>query len=65
LREIIGEIQVVTTPSEIRLETQKGAVEGAFLRAAGSQQINLVAGAGFELVNGRLGSNSAIEQSAG
>jgi hypothetical protein len=40
-----GEIQVVTTAKEIRLETKKGALEGAFLRAAGGQQINLVAGA--------------------
>jgi hypothetical protein len=33
--DLIGEIRVVTTPEEIRFETQKGAVEGAFLRAAG------------------------------
>ena len=48
LRDLMGEIQVVTTPTEIRFETKKGAVEGAFLRAAGGQQTNLVAGAGFE-----------------
>ena len=48
LRDLIGEIRVVATPEEIRFETKKGAIEGAFLRAAGGQQINLVAGAGFE-----------------
>jgi hypothetical protein len=47
LRGIVGEIRVVKTPNEIRLETQKGAVESALLRAAAGQQINLVAGAGF------------------
>jgi hypothetical protein len=47
LRDLIGEIQVVTTPQEIRFETKKGAVEGAFVRAASSQQISVVAGARF------------------
>jgi len=45
LMDLIGEIRVVTTPEEIRFETKKGAVEGAFVRAAGSQQIRVVAGA--------------------
>jgi hypothetical protein len=49
LRGIVGDVQVVTTPEEIRLETQKGTIEGAFLRAAGTQQINLVAGARFAM----------------
>jgi hypothetical protein len=45
LRDLIGEIQVKATAEEIRFETKEGALEGAFVRAAGSQQINLVAGA--------------------
>ena len=45
LRDLIGEIQVVATPEEIRFETKKGALEGALVRAAGGQQISLVAGA--------------------
>ena len=48
LRSLIGDVQVVTTPEEIRFETKKGALEGAFFRAAGSQQLSVVAGAGFE-----------------
>ena len=48
LRDLIGEVQVIATPEEIRFETKKGAVEGAFVRAAGGQQISVVAGAGFE-----------------
>jgi hypothetical protein len=44
----LGEIRVVTTPEEIRFETNEGALEGAFVRAAGSQQFSMVAGAGFE-----------------
>jgi hypothetical protein len=45
LHNLIGDIQVVATPEEIRFETKKGAVEGAFVRAAGLQQISVVAGA--------------------
>jgi len=45
---VIEEIRVVTTPEEIHFETQKGALEGAFLRAAGSQQTFVVAGACFD-----------------
>ena len=48
LMDLIGEIRVVSTPEEIRFETQKGALEGAFFRATGSQQTFVVAGAGFE-----------------
>ena len=48
LLDLIGEIQVVATPEEIRFETKKGALEGALVRAAGGQQIRVVAGAGFE-----------------
>ena len=48
LRNLIGDIQNVTTPDEIPFETKKGALESAFVRAAGSQQISVVAGAGFE-----------------
>jgi site-specific DNA recombinase len=48
LHSLIGDVQVITTAQEIRFETKKGAVEGAFVRAAGSQQISVVAGAGFE-----------------
>jgi hypothetical protein len=44
-RGLIGEVQVVTTPEEIRFETKKGALEGAFIRAAEGQQISMVAGA--------------------
>ena len=47
LRNLIGDIQNVTTPEEIRFETKKGALEGAFVRAAGSQQVSMVAGARF------------------
>ena len=45
---IADDAQVVNSREEIRLETQKGAIEGALLRAAGTQQIDMVAGAGFE-----------------
>ena len=48
LRDLIGEVQVIATPEEIRFETKKGAVVGAFVRAAGGQQLIVVAGAGFE-----------------
>jgi hypothetical protein len=48
LMDQLGEIRVVTTPEEIRFETNEGALEGAFVRAAGSQQLSMVAGAGFE-----------------
>ena len=37
----------VATAEEIRFETKKGALEGAFVRAAGSQQ-SMVAGACFD-----------------
>ena len=47
LRVNVGDVSVMTTKEEIRLETQKGAIEGAFLHAGGTQQINLVAGVGF------------------
>ena len=47
LRNLIGDIQVVTTPEKIRFETKKGALEGAFVRAAGSQQVSMVAGARY------------------
>ena len=46
-RDVLGEIQIVTTPPEVHLETQKGAIEDAFLRAAGGQQTFVVAGAQF------------------
>jgi hypothetical protein len=42
-RDVLAEIQVVTTPQEDRVETQKAAIEGAFLRAAGGQQTLVVA----------------------
>ncbi len=51
LAEHVGPIQVVTTPSEIRLETQKGRFEAALLSATGTEgarQSAVVAGAGFE-----------------
>ena len=47
LRDLIGEVQVIATPEEIRFETKKGAVEGAFVRAVRGQQISVVAGACF------------------
>jgi len=49
LRDLIGEVQVIATPEEIRFETKKGAVEGAFVRAVGGQQMSAVAGARFNL----------------
>lgn len=54
LRDLIGEIQVNATPEEIRFETKKGALEGALVRAAGSQQLSVVAGAGFRICLLRL-----------
>jgi len=54
LHNLIGDIQVVATPEEIRFETKKGAVEGAFVRAAGLQQISVVAGAGFRYFRLRI-----------
>jgi len=45
LMDQLGEMRVVAKPEEIRFETKKDAVEGAFVRAAGSQQIYVVAGA--------------------
>jgi len=44
------DIQVVATDKEIRFETKKGALEGAFGRAAGSQQLSVVAGARYREV---------------
>jgi len=49
LHNLIGDIQVVATPEEICFESKKGALEGAFVRAAGSQQISVVAGARLNL----------------
>jgi hypothetical protein len=51
LHNLIGNIQVVTTAEEIRFETKKGAMEGAFVRAAGGQQISLVAGARYRSIH--------------
>jgi hypothetical protein len=48
LRDVIGDFQVNVTAMEVRFATKKGALEGAFVLAADSQQENLVAGAGFE-----------------
>ena len=48
-RVVLAEIQVVTTPQGDRVETQKGAIEGAFLRAASGQQTFVVAGARLNL----------------
>jgi DNA invertase Pin-like site-specific DNA recombinase len=48
IRDLLGgDILVIADAKEIRLETKKGTVEGALLRAAVGQQINLVAGARF------------------
>ncbi len=41
-------MQVVTAREEIHLEMQNGAIEGALLSAAGTQQIKLVAGIRFQ-----------------
>jgi hypothetical protein len=48
LLDVIGEIDVVTTPEEVRFMSRKGAAEYVLTPVAGLQQINLVAGAGFE-----------------
>jgi hypothetical protein len=47
MREHVGPIRVTATPTEIRLEAQRGHLEHTLLRAAGSQT-NMLAGAGFE-----------------
>jgi len=44
LLDVIGEIDVVTTPEEVRFISRKGAAEFALARVAGLQQINLAAG---------------------
>jgi len=44
---ILGDVLVTIDADEFRLETKKGAVEGALLRSAVGQQVNVVAGAGF------------------
>ena len=48
IRKLVGEIQVQKTPDQIRLMSREGALEAALLRAAGQNQVILVAGAGFE-----------------
>jgi hypothetical protein len=51
IAEHVGTVQVVTAPTEIRLETQKGRLEAALLAATGTvdaRQVCVVAGAGFE-----------------
>ena len=48
MRKLVGDIQVETTPNEIRLLSREGLVETALLRAAGQNQVMPVAGAGFE-----------------
>ncbi len=45
IRKLVGDIQVIATPDEIRLESREGAVEAALLRAAGERQVSIVAGA--------------------
>jgi hypothetical protein len=50
MREHVGPIRVTATPTEIRLEAQKGHLEQVLLRAAGCQT-NMVAGGRFELYN--------------
>jgi site-specific DNA recombinase len=42
---VIGEIDIVATPEEVRFISRRGAAEFALARVAGLQQINLVAGA--------------------
>ena len=49
LRDVLGEIQVIAAPQQIRFETRKGAIEGDFLRAAGGQHANFAAGARFAM----------------
>jgi site-specific DNA recombinase len=48
LLDVIGEIDVMATAEEVKFMSRKGAAEYAIARVAGLQQINLVAGAGFE-----------------
>ena len=49
LRDLIGEFMFVSTADEVRIERKKDTLEGAFVRAAGGQQISVVAGARFVL----------------
>ena len=48
LRGLIGTIEVEVDAREIRFRAASGAVEAALQRLAGTSQISLVAGAGFE-----------------
>jgi site-specific DNA recombinase len=48
LREIMGMIEVEADEREVRFRAESGAVEGGLQRLAGTGQISLVAGVGFE-----------------
>lgn len=49
LRSLIGEISVKVTETDIRFESSKNAVETALLRSVGEPQVNLVAGACYQI----------------
>lgn len=53
LREITGEIEVLPAEDGVCLEAKVGLNEKALFRAAGSSQIIVVAGAGFDLYTKR------------
>ena len=48
LRQRIGVIEVEVDAQQVRFRTEAGAIESALQRLAGSQQISVVAGVGFE-----------------
>jgi site-specific DNA recombinase len=48
IHALVGNITVCSTPTEVRFESESGAVEKALLSVAGAKHTILVAGVGFE-----------------